>query len=68
MSDEVKRDLHESDIAKDGTFVDENGVKQLAVPLSSIFNMVDGKSKGSTKKPAENNPPAVRRPKRGIKK
>lgn len=67
MSDEVKRDLHESDIAKDGTFVDENGVTQLAVPLSSIFNMV-GSKKPKAPKPSENLPPTIRRPKRGIKR
>lgn len=67
MAEDYKKDLHESDINKDGTFVDENGVTQIAVPLSSIFNMVGGNKPKPKAKPEQTTPP-VRKPKRGIKR
>ena len=66
-NDDSLKDLKPEDI-KDGKFIDKDGTEQIAVPLSSIFKMVGGKSKVQAKKPPETPPPPIRRPKRGIKK
>ena len=61
-------DLKPEDIKKDGTFTDKDGTEQLAVPLSSIFQMVGGKpAKPSGVPKVHGNPIGGKKsPKRGI--
>lgn len=57
-------DLKPEDL-KDGKFIDKDGVEQLAVPLSSIFNMVGGKRPPVAKPHPD--PIGNKKPNRGIK-